>query len=63
MTHPHLVTRAYDANRNLAAAAERDAVVAFLRRQADLMNLDDRAEAVDLLRAAAACIEAGDHLR
>ena len=63
MTHPHLVTRAYEANRNLAAAEERDAVVAFLRRQADLMNLDDRAEAFDVLQAAALCIDAGDHLR
>ena len=62
MSHPHLVTRAYEANRNLAADAERDAVVFFLRRQADLMVGDD-ANAADVLRALAVCIEAGDHRR
>ena len=62
MSHPHLVTRAYEANRDLAAGAERDAVVEFLRRQADLMVADD-ANAADVLRALAVCIEAGDHRR
>ena len=62
MSHPHLVTRAYEANRNLAADAERDAVVFFLRRQADLTLVDD-ANAADVLRALAVCIEAGDHRR
>ena len=57
----HIVTRAYEANRNLAALAERDAVVEFLRRQIALMDDDDRVEAVDVLRAVAACIEGGDH--
>ena len=53
---------AWQVNRDLAAGAERDAVVFFLRRQADLMVGDD-ANAADLLRALAVCIEAGDHRR
>lgn len=52
--------QAHAASRDLAAAAERDAVVFFLRRQADLMVGDD-ANAADVLRALAKCIEAGDH--
>lgn len=60
--HPHLVTRAFEANRNLAAAEERDAVVAFLRRQSNQLALEAPSTA-DLLRAAAMCIEAGDHRR
>ena len=62
MNHPHLVTRAFESNRHLAAAAERDAVVAFLRRQGDQLALE-APSAADLLRAAALCIEAGDHRR
>ena len=53
---------AWQVNRDLAADAERDAVVFFLRSQADLMVADD-ANAADLLRALAVCIEAGDHRR
>ena len=60
--YPHLVTRAFEANRNLAAAAERDATVAFLRRQSDLMSLENP-NAAAVLRALALCIEHGDHRR
>ena len=62
--HPHLVTRAYDANRNLAAAAERDAIVAFINREvARLAETDDEHHTGNVLRALAMCIEAGDHRR
>ena len=44
------------------AAAERDAIVAFLRRQGDQLALEAPSDA-DLLRALAMCIENGDHLR
>ena len=62
MTLHNITTQAHAANRDLAAAAERDAVVFFVRRQADLMANDD-ANAADVLRALAVCIEAGDHRR
>lgn len=60
----HLLAEgAHRVNRELAAAAERDAVVAFLRRQVALMNDDDRSDAADALIVVAACIDAGDHRR
>ena len=46
----------------LAAAAERDATVSFLRRQGDLMSLENP-NAAAVLRALALCIEHGDHRR
>lgn len=63
MTLHHITAQAHAANRDLATLAERDAAVAFLRRQADQMCSDDRADAADVLRAAALCIDAGDHRR
>ena len=56
----HLLSEgAYRVNRDAAARAERDAVVAFLRSQA-AQSSDDTA---DVLRIAALVIEAGGHLR
>ena len=63
MTLHHIRTQAHAANRDIATANERAAVVAFLRRHADQMCDDDRADAADVLRAAAVCIDAGDHRR
>ena len=66
MTLPNIFATAHAANRNLAAAAERDAIVAFLRREAEYRYEfdDERNEfAADLIAALAVCIEAGDHLR
>ena len=59
----HLLAEgAYRVNRDAAARAEREAVVAFLRRQGDQLALE-APSAAELLRALAVCIEAGDHLR
>ena len=56
----HLLAEgAYRVNRDAAARAEREAVVAFLRSQAAQAS-DDTA---DVLRVAALVIENGDHLR
>ena len=57
----HLLAEgAHRVNRDLATLAERDAVGAFLRRQSNQLALE-APSAADLLRAAAMCIEAGDH--
>ena len=63
----HLLAEgAYKANREAAAREEREAAVAFLRREAEYRyEFDDERNkfAADLIAALAVCIEAGDHLR
>ena len=62
----HLLAEgAYKANREAAARAEREAVVKFVRREAEYRYEfdDERNEfAADLIAALAVRIEAGDHL-
>ena len=56
----HLLAEgAYKANREAAAREEREAVVAFLRRQA----AESSEFTADVLRVLALVIENGDHLR
>ena len=63
----HLLAEgAHRVNREAAAREEREAVVKFVRREAEYRYEfdDERNEfAADLIAALAVCIEAGDHLR
>ena len=55
---------AWQVNRDLAAAEERAAVVAFINREvARLAETDDEHHTGNVLRALAMCIDAGDHRR
>ena len=57
MTPEEALAIEYDRIRQI----ERHAAVAFVRRQADLMDHHDRSDAADALIVVAACIENGDH--